>query len=532
MNEIYWKQTYIHAREIRDLISSFLKYAKGDLYKKLKKYLLFLEINYGPYEPLEDFGKILPEFHKDDLLELAKTIPKNISKNLITKLNQLRKVIFSNEVDSTRPKGANLYSPYSATKRDFEVVLGPSSKSLKEKLSNEFKKINTLAEITADDQIIMTPYEVAYRPSLVKASKYLLMASDYADGAFKVFLRSRALALLSGDFRESDEIWIDVDSDLNIVIGPIEVYIDKLFGYKGAYEAKVTIRDKLGTDKLRIFRKLAPIFETNLPCPEEFKKNSAPPMPPTEVVEVVYYAGEANTGMKNVAWQLPNDETIIKTKGYRVFLAKNVLEAKAEGILIPILQKVLDLDSYKMYKKEELKEAFSTRLLLHEFGHPSGIRRSKDLMELFSPIEEAKADILSLFFLKILTEKKIIQERFANAILMSYAGEILRSVRFGVQEAHGMGACIIMNYLHEHKAIEIKDEKCRPNLSKMRECVESLSRKILTIEGEGDYKKAKDLIETYGSVKEQIQILLNKIRKIPIDVILRYPIAPNYSLKT
>lgn len=377
MNHIYWKQTYVHSEAIRDMIALCLKYAPAELADKLSSYYDLLTVNFCPFDVLNNNSKIIPNFSMLDLEECIKRAPDKIKDDYSNRLKEVGEQIFSTKIDPIRPDGANLYHPHQLSREEIEKIIAKYPADKRESVQAGLRKLNTEIRIKNNDLIEIIPYEDIHQEQLLQAARHLLSASDYASNPFKEYLRERALALISGYFYHSDCVWVDVESEIDIVIGPVETYLDKLFGYKSSYEAKVTVADRDGTRQLETFQRLHEKFQASLPCPEEFKISSVAAFPRTNVVQVLYYAGEANSGMKNIAWQLPNDDTIIKTKGCKVFIARNVLEAKAKGILIPILRKIIDNTYSSKYDDSVIVKAFSTRVLLHEFSHALGLRKKR-----------------------------------------------------------------------------------------------------------------------------------------------------------
>lgn len=145
---------------------------------------------------------------------------------------------------------------------------------------------------------------------------------------------------------------------------------------------------------------------------------------------------------------------------------------------------------------------------------------NKELQETYPTLEEAKADIVGLYQFPYLVEKGVFAPELGGQVYASFVGGIFRSVRFGVEAAHGGGNAIILNYLMEKGAVEFDpaSERFRVNYQKIGDAVRDLSREILMIQALGDYQGAKALIEKYRKITPELQIALNKLIDIPVDI--------------
>jgi hypothetical protein len=215
-------------------------------------------------------------------------------------------------------------------------------------------------------------YSEEYRPELEKLAKLLREAAASTDNAsLKKFLSLRADAFLSNDYLASDFAWMDLDSPVDITIGPYETYNDELFGYKAAFEAYVSVRDAKETQKLNFFGKHMQELEDNLPLDKQYRNPKVGAMAPMVVVNQVYGAGDGNMGVQTAAYNLPNDERIIRERGSKRVMLKNVQEAKFESTLKPITKLVLRPQD----QKDLDFDSFFTHILAHEITHGLGPHR-------------------------------------------------------------------------------------------------------------------------------------------------------------
>ncbi|HUT76178.1 MAG TPA: peptidase [Polyangia bacterium] len=432
--------------------------------------------------------------------------------------------------DKAKPEGATFY-PEDLTKAQFEkwVAAHPDQK---EAFAGYFTVIEREGE-----GLVAVPYSKAYAEFLEPAAVLLDEAASLAaDARLKKYLKSRAAAFRSNEYRQSDMDWMDLgDGDIEVVIGPYEVYEDRLFGYKAAFEAFVTLRDPADSAELSKIKALIPKMEAYLPLPDEHKNPNRGSESPISVVDVLFTAGDTRAGVQTLAFNLPNDEVVREKKGSKKVMLKNVAHAKYDGILMPIVKILLresQLDKVSF-------DAFFNHTLVHETAHglgPGKITVERDgkqvrtsvnveLKELYSVIEEAKADTLGMYLNYLLVEEGLHPASFVENAYASFLGGFFRSVRFGASEAHGKANIIQFNYLTEHGAV-VRDADGRYGYEadKMRPAVEALARDLLLIEALGDYDGAKAFIDKYGQMPNHLSAALAGLADIPTDIRASYPI--------
>lgn len=423
--------------------------------------------------------------------------------------------------NASKPLGANFY-PANITKSEFESFIKSHPDKEKE-FTSEFTMIRKRnGELTA------LPYSEYFKSKLEIAASLLREASDYADNpSLKKYLLTRADAFLSNDYYESDMDWMDLkDHTIEVVIGPYEVYEDKLFNYKASFESFLTIVDPESTEQLKIFAGYLDEIENNLPIADEHKNYSRGSESPIVVVQEIFSAGDTKAGVQTLAFNLPNDERVRKAKGSKKVMLKNISEAKFEKLLMPIAQIVLD-ESQIQYVSFN---GFFNHSLMHEMSHGVGpgfikvegreTEVKKELKETYSFIEECKADILGMFNNDFMIEKGVYPETFRKENWITNLAGIFRSVRFGISEAHGAGNAIIYNYLLEKGGYEYnsRSQKVKVNFEKIYDALKDLAHVVLMIQALGDYDGAKNLIAKYGIVSPSMQTLIDKLTNLPIDI--------------
>ena len=422
------------------------------------------------------------------------------------------------------------YYPDDITKAEFDAWAKSLPPAEQQKATGYFYTIRR----DADKKLITVPYNEEYKEFLEPAAKLLKEAAELTTNAtLKNYLTKRADAFASNDYYASDVAWMDLDAPIDVTIGPYETYEDELYGYKAAYEAFVTLRDDAETGKLTKFGGYLQELENNLPFDPKYRNPKLGASSPIRVVDVVFTSGEGNRGVQTAAFNLPNDERVVKEKGSKRVMLKNVQEAKFNQVLIPISKVVLD----SAQQNGVAFDPFFTHILAHELMHGLGPHNIKvngkdttvrlELKELYSAIEEAKADITGLWALQYLMDKGAVDKAMEHSLYITYLASSYRSVRFGTTEAHGKGQALQFNYLLDEGAIKVDEGTgiVSINFDKIKDAVKKLTGEILTIEAEGSYDKAKALLDKYGIIRPIMQKGLDKLGNVPVDIEPKYTLA-------
>ena len=471
MNELFWFESYGNKQNLLNSISD----------SQTKEYA---KINYGPW----------------DRLNGNKSFVKGISE---------------------KPLGANYY-PVDMTKEEFNN----SNLEGKESLYT-FVRRNNQGELYA------VPFYKQFENEVRKVSGLLIEASKFAeDSGLKNYLELRSKALLNDEYQESDFAWMDMKTNtLDIVIGPIETYEDQLFGIKAAHEGYVLIKDQKWSAKLAKFSKYLPELQLGLPVDEKYKKEVPGTDSDLNAYDVVYYAGDCNSGSKTIAINLPNDEEVQLKKGTRRLQLKNAMQAKFEKILVPISEVLIE----ESQRKHITFNAFFANTMFHEVAHGLGIKNTingkgtvrTSLKEHASALEEGKADVLGLYMIQQLTIKGELTDDFKDNMVTFMAG-IFRSVRFGASSAHGKANMIRFNFFKEKGAFTRNDDGTfKVNFEKMEIAMTEMSNLILTLQGNGDYDGVALLVKEKGIVSEELQADLDRLgaKGIPVDVVFEQGVS-------
>jgi hypothetical protein len=436
---------------------------------------------------------------------------------------------FIEGVPRQKPHHANYY-PDDMTKEEFNAWIATLPPEEKARATGFFHLIRR----GADGKLKTVPYSTEYRRFLDPAARLLREAAALTTNAsLKNFLSKRADAFLSDDYYESDVAWMDLDSPIDVTIGPYETYEDELFNYKAAFESYVTLRDEAESQKLQRFSGYLQELEDNLPLEARYRNPKLGAAAPIRVVNEVFASGEGNRGVQTAAFNLPNDERVVKEKGSKRVMLKNVQEAKFQKTLVPISRVVL-----APAERGALSfESFFTHILAHELMHGLGPHNidvggqattvRMQLKELYSAIEEAKADITGLWALQYLMDKGLVEKSMERSMYTTFLASCFRSVRFGITEAHGKGIAVQFNYLTDEGAIKF-DEGAgtfRIDEARIKPAVAKLAREILTLQAEGSYAKARALLDRYGVIRPPMQRALARLGDVPVDIEPHFPLA-------
>ncbi len=360
--------------------------------------------------------------------------------------------------------GANFYPP-DMTKDEFESWV----KGLPEKQRKDAEGFFTVIVRDNARRLQALPYSKAYQKELEQAAGLLREAAGLTGNeTLRTFLALRADAFLSNDYYASDLGWMDLDAPLDVTIGPYETYNDELFGYKAAFEALVNLRDDRETARMKFFAGQMQEIENNLPIDARYRNLEIGAAAPIRVVNEVFSAGDANHGVQLAAYNLPH------------------------GIGPHSIQ----VAGRQTTPRQELKE-------------------------LFSAIEEAKADVTGLFMLQHLYDRGLLPggEQNERRLYNTFLASAFRTLRFGVHEAHGKGMAVQFNYLVDHGAFAANSNGTYAvNFGRIKSAVRDLDHDLLTLEATGDYTGAKKMLDELGALRPQLAAALGTLKDIPTDI--------------
>lgn len=417
------------------------------------------------------------------------------------------------------PEGANYY-PLDLTDAEKAQIEDPA---------NGLNGLFTMVRRDESGALEAIPYSEYFADELNRAAGLLReAASATSNESLKAFLEARAAAFLSDDYYESDMLWMDVDSAVEVTIGPYETYEDGIFGYKAAFEAFVTVTDPEESARLQRFKKELPWLESSLPIPDGYKNPNRGSESPIRVVDEVYTGGDTRAGVQTLAFNLPNDERVREAKGSKKVMLRNMMDAKFAQILTPIAERVVVTDQLDALGAE----SFFLHTLLHEMSHGLGPGRivvdgrdtevRLELKDNYSVIEEAKADAMGEWAIFKLQEKGYFPDGIRRQQAVTYLAGLFRSMRFGIGEAHGGANAIQFNYLVEKGAILVEGGRFRVVLDRFPQAVESLVHDICVLQAEGDYEAGQEMVDKYVMMPESVMEALQRLDDVPVDILPQY----------
>lgn len=422
--------------------------------------------------------------------------------------------------DMEHPEGAGYY-PTDMTQEELEswVAEHPDQEEA-------FRSLHTVIRRTDDGGLEAVPYSEAYKEFLEPAAAKLREAAEATSNAsLQKFLELRADAFGTDDYYESDLAWMDLDAPVEVTIGPYETYEDGLFGYKAAFEAFVTVTLPEESAALTRYKNELPWLERNLPIPEEHKNLDRGTESPIRVVDEVYTGGDTKAGVQTLAFNLPNDERVREAKGSKKVLLRNIMRAKYDQILQPIAEHVLVEDQVDLLDFD----AYFNFILHHELSHglgPGIITKDGnetevrlELKEHYSTLEEAKADVMGVYNILALMDKGEMPEELRETLLPTYVAGLFRSVRFGLDEAHGQGVAAQFNYLLEKGALEVTDAgRFRAVPDTFDGAIRDLLEEMLMLQAVGDYEGTGEFLATYGKATPELRAAVDSLADVPVDV--------------
>ena len=385
-----------------------------------------------------------------------------------------------------------------------------------------------------DDELVATPYSTAYRDRLEPAGQALRAAARATrNPSLARFLNARAGAFLSNDYFDSDVAWMRLeDNVIDPTIGPYEVYEDRLFSYKAAFESFIGIKDPAESSRLESLVAELPGLEEALPIPDEHKYLDRSFTSPISVVDLAYAAGDTRAGVQTIAFNLPNDPRVREQEGSKKVMLKNVIQAKFETILKPLAMQVLAPEQAAAVGQEE----YFTRVLMHELAHglgpdyvtgSDGITVNRALRDRYSATEEAKADAVGTHSMAVLASRGVYTGQFLDQVYIGHVADLFRCMRFGISEAHGRGCLSQFNYLRSAGAIEYDaaTERYSVALDVIPDAMSELAGRYLMLEATGDYAGVGAFFEQYGQISTELETALHRLQSVPVDIVPSYAIV-------
>lgn len=418
------------------------------------------------------------------------------------------------------PEGAAFY-PADITKEEFEnwIEAHPEDKDA---------FVSGYTVIRRDgDRLVAIPYSEHYREWLEPAATLMREAAEItSNDSLKKFLSLRADAFMSDDYYESELAWMDLEGPIEAAIGPYEVYTDNLYGYKTAFEAFITVKNPEESAALAKYKDFLRDMEANLPVEESYKNFKRGFESPIAVTYQVHGGGDNVPGVQTIAFNLPNDERVREAKGAKKVILNNVLGAKFDRILEPMAKEVLVEEQASLLMKKYMANSTLFHELAHSLG-PGTITKngvetsvSAELKELYTGTEEGKADVLGAYNVLYMMDRGELPNGERENFLATYFVGLFRSMRFGINEAHGKGAAFQYSYFKEAGAFawDAEANKFRLDFAKLERAISDLTRDIIIVQGDGDYDAAQNFLDRYAKLDANAEAVIGSLTYLPVDI--------------
>ena len=428
--------------------------------------------------------------------------------------------------DVPRPAGSGFY-PADITKEEFEAWIKDHPDD-----AEDFRSLYTIIRRDGD-ALKAIPYSEAYKEWLEPAAALMREAANITTNpSLKKFLTLRADAFFTDEYFESEMAWMDLkDTPIEVVIGPYEVYTDGLYGLKTAFEAFITVKNPEESAAIAKYKNYLREMEAHLPVDESYKNFKRGFESPIAATYQLHGGGDNVPGVQTIAFNLPNDEKVREAKGAKKVILNNVLGAKFDLILAPMGNYILVEDQSKLLVKKYM--SFVT--LFHELSHSLGpgtinvdgveTTVNAQLKEIYSKLEEGKADVMGAYNILFMMDKGELPITEKEVFLATYFTGLFRSMRFGVDSAHGGGAAFQYSYFKEAGAIDwdASAERFKINFAKLEQAISDLTGKVVMLQGDGNYDAAKSFLDTYARLDAHAKKVLGSTTHIPTDIAPTYP---------
>ena len=530
--DIFYDQRYAHNLEMRDVLEAIVAHPGGvdpATFAEVQRYTKVFWLNTGPYNNLTAQKFVLkctPEAFAAAAHAAEKSgarFPSENGETLDKLLARLQPMFFDATFDpmvtaKTPPAGKDIL-----TASANNLYAGVSMKDL-EGFKEQYPLNSRL--VKANGRLVEEPYKVGgrYSGQISAIVGHLESATAFATEPMANALRALIAFYKSGataDRHAYDIAWVqDKASPVDTINGFIEVYLDAR-GIKGGWEGLVFYVNTTKTAEIQKLAREAQWFEDRMPWDAKYRKVGVQGIT-ANAIDVVIETGDSGP-ITPIGINLPNDESVREHYGSKSVSLSNVNEAYDKST-VPAFRGEFAWTPDEAARAAKWS-AFSGELTtnMHEvIGHASGKVAERlqgnpqaVLKEQFSALEEARADLVALYFLPDpkLVELGLMDQADQNDVVRTeyeaYSRNALiqlRRVRQGTQieEDHMRNRQMIVRWLMANtKAIETrtKDNKTyyvMTDPAAFREGVGRLLAEVQRIKSEGDYPAAKKLFETYG----------------------------------
>jgi dipeptidyl-peptidase-3 len=530
--DIYYDQRYAHNLEMRALLEAIVTHAAGidpATLDAVTRYTKLFWINTGPFNNITA-RKFVPECTPEAFAAAVRTaaangatLPMAPGERLDDVLLRLHRPFFDREFEAvvtckTPGEGRDILE--ASANNLYVGVTMTAIEGLVERYPLNSRLVRRAGELVEE------VYRLGgrYSDQIARIVTHLEAAIEFAPAPTAAALAALVRFYRTGeteDRRRYDVAWVaDNESTVDTINGFVEVYMDAR-GVKGAWESLVYYVHPEKTAVVRAIADRAQWFEDRMPWHPRWRKPQVTGVS-ARAIEVIVEAGDSGP-MTPIGINLPNDQEIRETHGSKSVSLSNVTEAYEKSM-------PREFRSEFSWSADEVARAerwgaFASELTtnLHEIiGHGSGLvsphlngAPEKALKEQFSAIEEARADLVALYFVAdpYLVDIGVVPaDALHDVVLAEYEAYArnaltqLRRIREGAQieEDHMRNRQLIVHWLLANtEAIQIASRDGKTfyrmvDAAAFREGVGRLLGDVQRIKAEGDYGAAKELVETYG----------------------------------
>ncbi|MDJ0839960.1 MAG: NUDIX hydrolase [Acidobacteriota bacterium] len=346
------------------------------------------------------------------------------------------------------------------------------------------------------------PYSLAYGDRLYKVYNLLCRASDLMkaeDPDFSDYLRLRARDLLTDDYEAGDASWITGRfKNLNAQIGSYETYDDKILGVKSFFSLSLLLRDRQRSEEMSQAIKGLQKLHDSLPYTTERKIREDIPV---GVYQVIADFGQARG--TNTASILPNESHITRKYGRIILLRHNIMTNPEIYKLVSASWKAAVAGKHA---DDLTLDAGFQRTLWHEIGHYLGVDRDKQDRTLdvalgrhSNMLEELKADLVSMYSVKQLTEQGYHDKKGRRAVYASGIYRTLQKVKPRRTQPYQTMQLMQMNYYLDRGMLRFNrsGKKLLINYDKYHETVAAMLKEVLALQHGGDPDAVDAFVDKY-----------------------------------
>jgi dipeptidyl-peptidase III len=530
--DIFYDQRYAPGLEMRDVLEAIIahpqKVEKATL-DEVTRYTKLFWINSGPHNNLTARKFVLQctpaafaaAAHAAE--QAGATFPVKRGETLDQMLARLQPDFFDLNVDPIVTSKTPQAGKDILTASSNNLYVGVTMKDLAD--FHDRYPLNSRL-VKKDGKIVEEVYRVGgrYGSQLAAVVQHLEDAIPFATEPMAAALRALITFYRTGDTKDReayDIAWVrDKASPVDTINGFTEVYLDAR-GIKGAWEALVFYVNNEKTSEIKKLAADAQWFEDRMPWDPKYRKQGVQGIT-ANAIDVVIETGDSGP-VTPIGINLPNDQGVREQYGSKSVSLSNVSEAYDKSTL-PEFRTEFSWTPEEAARAEKwgsLSGELTTNM--HEvIGHGSGRidERLKGnpqaaLKEQFSALEEARADLVALYFLpdpKLVELGLVAKENHDDIVRTEYEAYTrtaivqLRRVREGAQleEDHMRNRQMVVRWLMANtKAIDVRTRDGKTyylmtDPQAYREGVGRLLAEVQRIKAEGDYAAARRLFETYG----------------------------------